>query len=149
MTGPDPKVDVEGMRKVAEAASKGPWAGRIVPERYPECDDADLPFIVFDADDQVVVYLPERYRGPANQHEVDGEFIATFDPPAVLAMLARIEELEGLLGPFAAYAKASNPRPNALIVGVSSFAHGEVNIHGHHFHAARAALSKPTQGDGE
>lgn len=79
MTDNTPALDLEALRKVAEAATPGPWF-------YEEDEDALREPILSEAKESPVVeddYM-ERH---------DGRFIATFDPPTVLALLDRITAL--------------------------------------------------------
>lgn len=52
----------------------GPWAMKVEPQRYPECDDADLPAFVRDATGRVIVVVNEEYRH--GDYEADAHLIA-------------------------------------------------------------------------
>jgi hypothetical protein len=95
MTTPDPKVDVEGMRKVAEAATRGRWTANLHHTQVSA--GRTYGFIHASA----AVPLAAVTLGVEGMSEDEGRanaaHIATFDPPTVLAMLARIEELEEAL----------------------------------------------------
>ena len=91
----------------AEAATPGPWTGKIEPQRYPECDDADLPGIVRSANGIEVAAVDERY-GDGQNYEADTAFIAhaRSDIPALLA------ELKELRAEREALEKAKNAEPD-------------------------------------
>ena len=58
-----------------EAATPGPWTGKIEPQRYPECDDADLPGIVRMSSGVEIACIDERYED-GQDYEADTSFIA-------------------------------------------------------------------------
>ncbi len=99
------ELDLKELRKVIEAGvTPGPW------ETVINCDDEDLPETVavgsgeylasgganYRANDLILVVDTSSYE---EGHELDevlrrAKFIATFDPPTVLALLNRISEAE-------------------------------------------------------
>ncbi len=88
-------TDLKTLREVAERAKDLPYTG-YVPEDAWHVDPHD-PEIV-------IVYGDYEKHGRAHHGVIDGAFnaavalhIAAFDPPTVLALLDRIEELKGAL----------------------------------------------------
>ncbi|WP_082123950.1 ead/Ea22-like family protein [Arthrobacter sp. YC-RL1] len=83
--------DLKELSRIAEAATPGPW------EKY------DLPVAV--ANSNFTIHAPNAVGVPtwttALPPEIastlkaeDAEFVATFDPPTVLALLSRLEQAE-------------------------------------------------------
>lgn len=110
--------DTEALRRVAKAATPGPWRCEEGSTSYPECDDRDFWAAVLSPYGREIVTLQERYSLKADDrrdYDFDAHHIATFDPPTVLALLderdaaanriseleARVGVLEGVLKPFA------------------------------------------------
>lgn len=96
MTSPD-KVDVEGLRAIAEKATPGPWhhvnPGRVLPKTrtiHGPVPAARVDYVSTWPDvgtppgHRVVVPMPNE--GPGVRSD-DMAFIAAFDPPTVLALL--------------------------------------------------------------
>lgn len=99
------ELDLKELRKVIEAGvTPGPW------ETVINCDDEDLPETVAVGSGEYLASGGANYR--ANDlilevdtssyeegHELDevlrrAKFIATFDPPTILALLTRLEQTE-------------------------------------------------------
>lgn len=97
---PTDKEAVEKIAKIkarADAATPGPWSGKIEPQNYPESDDADLPGFVRDPERREICYIGERYN--YTSYETDLTFIAHAreDVPWLLAELERVTtELDAL-----------------------------------------------------
>lgn len=80
------------LREMAEAATPGPWRAyqaRLRPTFGPiinevQCDD--LPIVTWLGFDES--------RRPAAQHAANAAYIAAFDPPTVLSLLAEVERLK-------------------------------------------------------
>jgi hypothetical protein len=72
-------LDLPGLKKVAEAATPGPWS-----YDRPDCD-ASYEIAAHDGSDWEL-FVADCRIGRAN-----AEFIATFDPPTVMAIIAELE----------------------------------------------------------
>ena len=102
------RLDLDQLRKVAEKATPEPWRWDDPDERNPtwrgSLRTADWEdWIDSDADDawdNGFVIRSVALHGmdsTNNVRDADAEFIATFDPPTVLALLAMIEEAHRLI----------------------------------------------------
>jgi hypothetical protein len=80
------EVDVARLREVAEAATPGPWDLDVL--RFG-CWEVNAPTLNGEGDPRVF-----RFRVGDHMVERDAEHIATFDPPTVLALIARLEAAE-------------------------------------------------------
>jgi hypothetical protein len=85
------KKDLNELRKIAEAATQGEWTARLHadPELDPDCKWTSIGSL-----DGMVAGEIYGEMG-SKQDSVNADYIATFDPPTVLALLDRIRELEG------------------------------------------------------
>ncbi|MEQ7847738.1 ead/Ea22-like family protein [Nocardioides kribbensis] len=71
---------IQRLREVAEAATEGPWV-----------DDQDAPAsCVYSPTEDTFVTAPFDWNATGS----DTRYIATFDPPTVLELLARLERAE-------------------------------------------------------
>lgn len=77
------ELDLKALRKVAEAATAGPWVQGYLNEVWAGGKAPIVNWQGFDDSD----------RGRA-EHFANAAHIATFDPPTVLALLDRIEAAE-------------------------------------------------------
>lgn len=96
------------LRKSAEAATPGPWTLEYENSDDWEAgiNDGDYPYTIhgprncsFDnwADKSIVQDSLNRVTEISEMVDADAEFIATFDPPTVLALLSRLEQAEQAL----------------------------------------------------
>lgn len=78
------ELDLTNLRKVAEAATPGPWEMR---NESPQMDGRNFT---------LRVHGKAGIRMSAHCYGFNGdpEFIATFDPPTVFALLSRLEQAE-------------------------------------------------------
>lgn len=76
-------LDLDALEAVARAATPGPWETR--------CEGPGEPTRVCH-DSEYVIYLGYDYA--ADLDAKDAAHIATFDPPTVLALIARVKEAE-------------------------------------------------------
>lgn len=76
--------NLDNLSKIAEAATPGPWEMR---EENPQMDGRNFTLRVRD---QAGIRMSTHCYG----FNGDPEFIATFDPPTVLALLSRLEQAE-------------------------------------------------------
>lgn len=74
-------MQLNEMRRIAEAATPGPW--EIDGPVNPGPDDT---LALHNNDGGAIAYVQPLWD--------DAEFIATFDPPTVLALLSRLEQAE-------------------------------------------------------
>lgn len=89
-----PDIDTGALRKVAEAATPGPWtvkhhgAGGVIEAWAVETDDPQRDAVCIDFD--------RDYGDPMGgcEDEATALHIAAFDPPTVLALLDRLEAAE-------------------------------------------------------
>ena len=80
-------MELNELRKTAEAATPGPWEMR---EENPQMDGRNFTLRVHD---QAGIRMSAHCYG----FNGDPEFIATFDPPTVLALLSRLEQAEAIV----------------------------------------------------
>lgn len=77
-----PELDLAALRKIVDGATDGPWS-------------------VYDRGIGFEVYAGEGYTLNSGQRETfgkqDATHIATFDPPTVLALIARVEKQDRML----------------------------------------------------
>ena len=85
--------ECEAIQARVDAATPGPWTGKIEPQRYPECDDADLPGIVRAASNIEIAAVDERY-GNGQNYEADTVFISASrtDVPNLLRTVAELRK---------------------------------------------------------
>src|SRR5690606_964540 len=83
------EIDLDALEATARAATPGPW----------EADD-NMPF----SPELQGIFAPEQRRyvlkvdfGDQPESPADAEHIATFDPPTVLALIARLREAEAVI----------------------------------------------------
>jgi len=76
------ELDPKELRKIAEAATPGPWEMR---EESPSMDGRNFTLRV---QDKAGIRMSAHCYG----FNGDPEFIATFDPPTVLALLTQLEQ---------------------------------------------------------
>lgn len=95
--------DLNELRKVAENATPGPWIAHELggePGYWWVWQESKLPYYGGVAEvagrDPGIICYPEISggHGDDDQDRIDAEFIATFDPPTVLALLSRLEQAE-------------------------------------------------------
>ena len=105
-------IDYEGLRKLAEAATAGPWeaecdedegeitvnAGTALTEWTEYDDDTKVgtPSACYLAADRIIKRY-DMWDGDFRRAAADAEFIAATHPGVVLALLDRITELEATL----------------------------------------------------
>lgn len=77
-------INLDTLRKTAEAATPGPWEMR---EESPQMDGRNFTLRVHG---KAGIRMSAHCYGFSS----DPEFIATFDPPTVLALLSRLEQAE-------------------------------------------------------
>lgn len=82
------ELDLEHLRKVAEAATPGPWE----PADEDGWIGADGCYVV--SSDENSINRADRPIGLAYNRPSDAEHIAAFDPPTVLALFDRLEASE-------------------------------------------------------
>lgn len=84
--------NLDNLRKIAEAATPGPWTVMDVNDPGEGVNFIDVHQ---DGKSWEVVSrrLPDRHDD-RDQMSADATHIATFDPPAVLALLSRLEQAE-------------------------------------------------------
>jgi len=80
-------TDLDNLRKVAEAATPGPWEMR---EGNPQMGGRNFTL-------RVQGKAGIRMSAHCYGFNGDPEFIATFDPPTILALLSRLEQAESAL----------------------------------------------------
>ena len=84
------KPDLTELRKIAEAEETQKWGGWAFEE-----DDFDgFCIYINDGDDFGRSYVAKDLTQGESEGESTAEFIATFDPPTVLALLSRLEQAE-------------------------------------------------------
>jgi hypothetical protein len=131
------KIDVAGLRALLEKATPGPWESRIEPQRYPECDDVDLP-VTISGNSQHIAWLNERYDADLNQvNDVDAALITA----AVNALPALLDAAEAT-----AALEGEVQRLRQVLSGIaeSERSAGIYDVLGNS-HLARAALSERPQ----
>jgi hypothetical protein len=87
------EVDVARLREVAEAATPGPWESNVLGSEGYEVRGPDVPHKPTSS----VMRRPRVARCGYEGWDIDkanAEHIATFDPPTVLALLARLDAAE-------------------------------------------------------
>lgn len=95
-------VNIDDLRKIAEEATPGPW---ITGGELPGSDGVFFGTAVDPDDpDEPGILLGEAYAP-------DAEFIATFNPETVLALLDRVETAEQALQRVRAIAEAYDQQP--------------------------------------
>jgi hypothetical protein len=82
--------EIERLREVARAATPGPWLW--CPWDLHPTQRRVTVAVFNEAEDLVADVRPE---GERERDMADAEYIATFDPPTVLALLDRLEAAEG------------------------------------------------------
>lgn len=90
-------LNLNELRKVAEAATPGPW--EVADEGYDER-------YVYDSASGQMCWTPDL---PGHWSLADATHIATFDPPTVLALLDRVAELEAKVARVEALAEEWEP----------------------------------------
>lgn len=82
-----PDLDLSALRKVAEAATPGPWSalgtGRSGGDHWYVCDEGEA-----------IASISAQDGINEAQREPDATHMATFDPPTVLALLDELERLQ-------------------------------------------------------
>lgn len=85
-------IDVSKLREVAEAATPGPWATEKKPGGRQNVMEPKRVY------SETVREIAEFADDVADTIDAaDAEYIATFDPPTVLALLDRLERAEAAL----------------------------------------------------
>ena len=87
--------DLSALKALAEKATPGEWEFSARDEGWATVDIPDGP------DDTMQLAWHEG-GGITAMDSANAEFIAAFDPPTVLALIARLEEAEGRVGNVAA-----------------------------------------------
>lgn len=97
------ELDLHALRKVAEAATPGPWIAHEAgeePGNWWVWQESKLPYYggvaeVVGRDSGTICY-PEISggHGDGEGERLDATHIATFDPPTVLTLLSRLEQAE-------------------------------------------------------
>lgn len=83
-------INLETLRKTAEAEETQKWGGWAFEE-----DDFDgFCIYINDGDNFGRSYVAKDLTQGESEGESTAEFIATFDPPVVLALLSRLEQAE-------------------------------------------------------
>jgi hypothetical protein len=93
------------LKRLAEAATPGPWRCEEGSTSYPECDDRDFWAVVLTPLGRDVVTISERYTAKTDDrkdYDFDAAFIAAANPETVLSLISTIErqaeEIAGLRG---------------------------------------------------
>jgi hypothetical protein len=86
-----PALDLAEMRRVAEAATPGPWMVSGIRYKLVNYDRAQAHLIGPDGDGVALVLYEEKHHA---QHWADAKFVATFDPPTVKALIVRSERAD-------------------------------------------------------
>ena len=106
---PAPTRDLVALRKIAEAATQGPWFGHdfSAPEIAPSPVAADVTVSCDHPATITVAYMGGGLHGFKNveQARKDAAHIAAFDPPTVLWLIELATEAEDFAGQIAAYHK--------------------------------------------
>lgn len=87
------ELDLKVLRKVAEAATPGPW----VPVPAKRDSGGYEPFYAVKVEGRLlpITYARQDWEGFGNgSTKFNATHIATFDPPTVLALLSRLEQAE-------------------------------------------------------
>ena len=80
---PDSEANLDRLRDIAEAATPGPW--RHVTDRGVGHDDGNRwPYYV--------IWPFDGHYGGTDRNE-DARFVASFDPPTVIALIDEVERL--------------------------------------------------------
>jgi hypothetical protein len=87
------ELDLAGLKAMLAEATPGDWAWRIEPQRYPECDDVDLPATVSGGGAHIA-WLNERYDTNINQMNDKDAALIVAAKNKLPALIQRIEELE-------------------------------------------------------
>lgn len=83
-------INLDALRKTAEAEETQKWGGWAFEE-----DDFDgFCIYINDGDNFGRSYVAKDLTQGESEGESTAEFIATFDPPTVLALLSRLEQAE-------------------------------------------------------
>ena len=97
-------LDLEELKRLAEAATPGPWTCQEGSTSYPECDDKDFWAAVLSPNGRDVITLYERYgakNDDRKDYDFDAAFIAAANPATVLSLINQIEGMRAALEPFA------------------------------------------------
>lgn len=86
------ELDPKELRKVAEAATPGPWEAKQTPIHTPSGEGGDY-YVACPSGIDVASMVGSSYE----QEEPDALHIATFDPPTVLALIERVQAAEAKL----------------------------------------------------
>lgn len=81
--------DLTNLRKIAEQATPGPWEAKQTPIHTPSGEGGDY-YVSCPTGIDVASAVGSSYE----QEEPDALHIATFDPPTVLGLLTRLEQVE-------------------------------------------------------
>ena len=96
-------LDLDDLKRRAEAASKGPWewtnGALVAPAERREFDDA-----TGDYDDGRVIWDPNVFH--SLRGDADKVFIAAANPQAVLALISEIEQLREAVASHQEYDRA-------------------------------------------
>lgn len=102
---PRSPLDLAKLEEVARAATEGPWEAVLAadPRGQPVPYYAGLVCLIQDGGpaERVSVVTGDGRFVPSRAWQANALHIATFDPPTVLALIARLREVEEALEPFA------------------------------------------------
>lgn len=84
--------DLTDMRKIAEAATPGPWEAKQTPIHTPSGEGGDY-YVSCPTGIDVASTVGSSYE----QEEPDALHIATFDPMTVLSLITRLEQAEAVV----------------------------------------------------
>lgn len=90
------ELDLAGLKAMLAEATPGDWEWRIEPQRYPECDDVDLPATVSGGGAHIA-WLNERYDTNINQMNDKDAALIVAAKNKLPALIQRIEALEEAL----------------------------------------------------
>jgi len=108
-------VDLEKrLEALLAEATPGPWTQKVEPERYPECDDADLPALIRAPGGAVIAYLAERFGAHLERlNEADAALIVEAKN-ALPALLTQLREYRTALEARPAMLEREALRPEVL-----------------------------------
>lgn len=97
--------DFSELVRLAEAATPGPWKQHLVDDTTVICSHGDVccTFANGGRDDDV------DFDTDTERCEANAAFIAAANPQTILALTARVKELEEALKPFAEHAEKYDP----------------------------------------
>lgn len=94
-------IDLDALERIAQAATPGPWDIEYEVEHYDYGPSERWPSTLIGPRRNPPGVLAEKYGNRINEiaelRDEDAEHIAAFDPPTVLALIARVRELESIV----------------------------------------------------